>query len=98
PSSLPDPLPIFPVATAVKRDVPVVVRATGTFIADESSDVAAQVSGPVLKTLVNVGDIVEAGQPLVLLDDRDARLRLDEARASLDRTEADAQHAKTDAS
>jgi membrane fusion protein (multidrug efflux system) len=85
------------VATAIKRDVPVVVRATGTFTPDESSDVAAQVSGQVLKPLVNVGDMVKAGQPLVLLDDRDARLRLDEARASLERAEADAQQAKSDA-
>ena len=86
------------VATAIKRDVPTVVRATGTFTPDESSDVAPQVSGQVLKTLANVGDTVKADQPLVLLDDRDARLRLDQARASLERAEADAQHAKTDAS
>jgi RND family efflux transporter MFP subunit len=86
------------VATAIKRDVPTVVRATGTFTPDESSDVAPQVSGQVLKTLANVGDTVNADQPLVLLDDRDARLRLDQARASLERAEADAQHAKADAS
>jgi RND family efflux transporter MFP subunit len=84
--------------TAIKRDVPTVVRATGTFAADESSDVAAPVSGQVVKTLVNVGDTVKADQSLLLLDDRDARLRLDQARASLERAEADAQHAKTDAS
>src|SRR3954469_9139728 len=89
------PVTVF---TAIKRDVPTVVRVTGTFTADESSDVAAPVSGQVLKTLVNVGDTVKAGQPLLLLDDRDARLRLDQARASLERAEADAQHAKTDAS
>ena len=78
--------------------MPTVVRVTGTFTADESSDVAAPVSGQVLKTLVNIGDTVKADQPLLLLDDRDARLRLDQARASLERAEADAQHAKTDAS
>ena len=92
-----DVIPVA-VATAIKRDVPVVVRATGTFTPDELSDVAPQVSGQVLKTLANVGDTVKADQALVLLDDRDARLRLDQARASLDRAEADAQHAKTDAS
>jgi membrane fusion protein, multidrug efflux system len=82
----------------VKQDVPVIVRATGTFTPDESSDVAAPVSGQVVKTLVNVGDTVKSEQPLLLLDDRDARLRLDQARASLERAEADAQHARTDAS
>lgn len=91
---------VIPVAfaTAIKRDVPTVVRATGTFVPDESSDVAPQVTGQVVKTFVNVGDTVKADQPLVLLDDRDARLRLDQARASLERAEADAQHAKADAS
>jgi RND family efflux transporter MFP subunit len=84
--------------TVIRRDVPVVVRATGTFVPDESSDVAPQVPGQVLKTHVNVGDTVKTDQPLVLLDDRDARLRLDQARASLERAEADAQHAKADAS
>ena len=83
---------------AVMRDVPTIVRATGTFTPDESSDVAAPVSGQVIKTLVNVGDTVKSEQSLLLLDDRDARLRLDQARASLERAEADAEHAKTDAS
>jgi RND family efflux transporter MFP subunit len=81
----------------IKQDIPVIVRATGTFTPDEASDVAAPVSGQVVKTLVNVGDIVKSEQPLLLLDDRDARLRLDQARASLERAEADAQKAKTDA-
>jgi len=88
------PVSVF---TTIKREVPMVVRATGTFTPDESSDVAASVSGQVIKTLVNVGDVVKADQPLLLLDDRDARLRLDQARASLERAEADGQHAKTDA-
>ena len=81
----------------IKRDVPVIIRATGTFTPDEASDVAAPVSGQVVKTLVNVGDIVKSEQPLLLLDDRDARLRLEQSRASLERAEADAQKAKTDA-
>ena len=91
---------VIPVAgtAAIKREVPTVVRATGTFTADESSDVAPQVPGQVVKTLVNVGDRINADQPLVQLDDRDARLRLDQARASLERAEADAVNAKANAS
>jgi RND family efflux transporter MFP subunit len=97
PASEASVVPVGAVA-AFKREIPVVVRATGTFAPDEVSDVAAQVSGQVVKTLVNVGDTVNADQPLVLLDDRDARLRLDQTRAALERAEADAEHAKTDAS
>ena len=47
---------------------------------------------------MNIGDTVNVDQPLLLLDDRDARLRLEQARAALERADADAQHAKTDAS
>ena len=95
-----DEVAVIPVAAAaaIKREVPIVVRATGTFTPDESSDVAPQVAGQVVKTLVNVGDRVDADQPLVQLDDRDARLRLDQARASLERAEADAVNAKAKAS
>ena len=95
-----DEVAVIPVAgtAAIKREVPTVVRATGTFTADESSDVAPQVPGQVVKTLVNVGDRINADQPLVQLDDRDARLRLDQARASLERAEADAVNAKANAS
>ena len=85
-------------AAVVAREVPTIIRATGTFVADDASDVAAPVSGQVIKTLVEIGDTVKAGQPLVLLDDRDAGLRLDQARASLARAQADAEHAKADAS
>jgi RND family efflux transporter MFP subunit len=95
-----DEAAVVPVAVsaAIKREVPTVVRATGTFTPDETSDVAPQVQGQVVKTLVNVGDRVAANQPLVQLDDRDARLRLDQARASLERAEADAVNAKANAS
>jgi RND family efflux transporter MFP subunit len=85
-------------AAPIKQDVPTIIRATGTFAPDESSDVAAPVSGQVIKTLVNIGDVVKAEQPLLLLDDRDARLRVEQAQASLERAQADAEHAKTDAS
>ena len=95
-----DEVAVIPVAvaTAVKREVPTVVHATGTFMPDESSDVASQVAGQVVKTLVNVGDRVEVDRPLVQLDDRDARLRLDQARASVERAEADAVNARANAS
>ena len=59
-------------AAAEGRDVPIVGRATGTFVADESSDVTPPVSGQVVATPVNVGDMVKAGDMIVRLDDRDA--------------------------
>jgi membrane fusion protein (multidrug efflux system) len=83
--------------TAEEREVPSIVRATGTFVADESSDVTPQVSGQVIETPVDVGDRVTTGQVLVRLDDRDAGLKLRQAQASLQQAEAQARRAKTEA-
>ena len=70
-------------ATAVARTVPASFEETGTFIADETSDIAPLVPGRVLTTPVNVGDFVKQGQVVCELDHRDAELRLEQARAQL---------------
>src|SRR5664279_3754137 len=76
----------IPVATAqaVTRTVPASFQETGTFVADETSDIAPLVPGRVVATPVNVGDFVKQGQVVCELDHRDAQLRLDQARAALD--------------
>ena len=84
-------------AAAEGRDVPTIVRATGTFVADESSEVTPSVPGQVVATPVNVGDMVMPGDLLVRLDDRDARLKLGQAQASLQQAEAQARRAATEA-
>jgi RND family efflux transporter MFP subunit len=73
------------------------VRASGTFVADESSDVTPQVSGSVVETPVSVGDRVHAGQLVVRLDDRNARLELNQLQAALQQVEAQAQNARVEA-
>jgi multidrug efflux pump subunit AcrA (membrane-fusion protein) len=70
-------------AQAASRTVPASFEETGTFIADETSDIAPLVAGRVLATPVNVGDFVKQGQIVCELDHRDAELRLDQARAQL---------------
>ena len=84
-------------AVAEGREVPTVVRATGTFVADESSEVTPSVSGQVVATPVNVGDMVKAGDVLVRLDDRDARLKLGQAQAALQQAEAQERRAAAEA-
>jgi membrane fusion protein (multidrug efflux system) len=84
-------------AAAEARDVPTVVRATGTFQADESSNVTPAVPGQIVATPVNVGDMVNAGDVLVRLDDRDARLRLGQAEAALLQAQAQATRAAAEA-
>jgi multidrug efflux pump subunit AcrA (membrane-fusion protein) len=70
-------------AKAIARDVPSYVQASGSLIADETSDVAPQVSGQVIATPVGVGAFVRQGAVIARLNDRDARLRLRQAQASV---------------
>lgn len=75
-------------ARAALRNVPAAFEETGTFAADETSDIAPLVAGRVIATPVNVGDFVKQGQVICELDHRDAQLRLDQARAQLDQATA----------
>src|SRR5262249_13869550 len=84
-------------AQAVERDVASVIRATGSFVADESSDVTPMVAGSVIETPVNVGDVIKAGQVIVRLDPRNANLDLQNAEAALQQAVAQAQNAKVEA-
>ncbi len=75
-------------AHAETRVVPAGFDVTGTFAADESSDVAPLVAGRVIGTPVNAGDFVRKGQVICELDPRDAQIRLDQARAQLNEATA----------
>jgi RND family efflux transporter MFP subunit len=71
-------------AKAMVKTVPASFEETGTFTADETSDVAPLVAGRVVATPVDVGDFVKQGQVICELDHRDAQLKLDQAKAQLD--------------
>jgi RND family efflux transporter MFP subunit len=75
-------------APVISRDLPVTVQATGSFAADEVSDVAAETSGQVAETPVDVGDRVERGAVIARLNTADPQLRLAQARAGLQQSEA----------
>jgi len=72
---------VYSTARAVVRSVAVSFQATGAFIAEESSDVAPAIGGRVASTPVDVGDYLRKGQAICVLEQRDAQLRLDQARA-----------------
>ena len=73
---------------AVSRPVAAAVQVTGSFAAKEASDVAPQTAGRVMETPVDVGDYVKQGQLIARLDDRDPRLRLEQAEATQQQAEA----------
>jgi multidrug efflux pump subunit AcrA (membrane-fusion protein) len=78
------PAKMLKVATvrAVARQVSSSVQVTGSFLAQESSDVAPPAAGRVIATPVDAGAFVKEGQILAKLEDRDAQLRLQAALAS----------------
>lgn len=65
------------------RDVAAFIQATGSLIADETSDIAPKTAGKVVDVSANVGDFVGQGSVIAKIDDRDARLRLAEAQAGV---------------
>lgn len=71
-----------------QRDLPVVLDATGTVTAVTSVDVKPQVSSVVTKVLVQDGQFVRAGQPLVTLDARGDEAKVAQLRAQMAKDEA----------
>ncbi len=65
------------------RQVAAAFNETGTFVADESSNIAPPVAGRVIRTPVDVGAFVRQGQTICELDHRDAELKLEQVRAQL---------------
>ncbi len=66
---------------AVVRQIPTYFEATGNLASDAQTDVAAAVGGKIVEVNFDVGSYVTKGSVLVRLDDRDARLRIEQAQA-----------------
>jgi RND family efflux transporter MFP subunit len=81
---------IVSVATeaAVSRNLPQYFEATGSLGSDQQTDVAPTVGGKVIAVNFDVGSYVNRGDVLVKLDDRDARIRLEQAQAVVGQQEA----------
>src|SRR5215203_2435961 len=70
-------------AKAESRQVPTVIQATGSLVAEETSDVAPKAAGKVVNVSANVGQFVSQGAVIAKIDDKDALNRLAEARAGV---------------
>lgn len=73
------------VTTAVVGEAPTpeVITLTGTVVADERSEVTADTQGKVIQVMVERGQQVKMGAPLLRLDTRSAALGAREAQANL---------------
>src|SRR5678815_4939191 len=69
------------VAKTEARNIPAYIQATGSLIADETSDIAPKVAGKVANVSANVGQFVGQGAVIAKIDDSDQRRALAEAQA-----------------
>ncbi|MBI5238637.1 MAG: efflux RND transporter periplasmic adaptor subunit [Deltaproteobacteria bacterium] len=74
-------------AKAEGRAIERTVETTGTLDASEEAVVGSEVPGTVEKLLVDLGDKVEAGDVMAIIDQREAELNIRDAAAALDAAE-----------
>jgi RND family efflux transporter MFP subunit len=74
--------------TVQKRDVDVMLEATGTVTALNSVDIRPQVASVITKVQIKEGQFVNAGQPLFTLDARNDEVNVTKAKAQLAKDQA----------
>jgi multidrug efflux pump subunit AcrA (membrane-fusion protein) len=70
------------------RNVAASIQATGTIVADETTNVAPKTAGKIANLSVNVGQFISAGSVMAKIDDRDAQLQLASAQAAVKKAQA----------
>ncbi len=86
-------VPVEAVAVS-RRSISASYSGTATLEPESEAQVAAKISGVLLKLMVEEGDQVKAGQVLARLDDENPRLNLAKAQASLGKLENDYRRSK----
>ena len=81
-------------AQAIVRQIPTYFEATGNLASDAQTDVAPAVGGKIVQVNFDVGSYVNRGDALVRLDDRDARIRLEQAQAQVAQAESSVRQAQ----
>jgi RND family efflux transporter MFP subunit len=85
------------VVESQQQQLPVIVRSTGTVHSRETAVVSAQVMGRIQQVLVHEGDVVRAGQTLVVLDSAALRAQVEQAQAGVKAAENAQAAAQTNA-
>ncbi|HEX8738207.1 MAG TPA: efflux RND transporter periplasmic adaptor subunit [Pyrinomonadaceae bacterium] len=81
-------------ATAIAQNVPTYFEATGSLASDAQTDVAPTVGGKIVEVNFDIGTYVQKGAVLVRLDDRDARIRLEQAQANVEQAQSNVRQAQ----
>lgn len=71
------------VGKSESRVVAATIQATGSLIADETSDIAPKTAGKISNVSVNVGQFISQGSTIAKIDDKDARAQLATAQAAV---------------
>ena len=71
------------VGKSESRNVSSAITATGSLIADETSDIAPKTAGKIANVSANVGQFVTAGSAIAAIDDKDAKAELASAQAAV---------------
>src|SRR6478672_2211153 len=75
-------------AQAVIRSIPTYFEATGNLVSDASTDVAPAVSGKIAAVNFDIGSYLNQGDVMLRLDDRDARIRLEQTQSQLQQSQS----------
>ena len=77
------PMTSFETVTIKKEDITVPIKFSAKLKGETDVTITPQVSGQLMKICVTEGDLVKKGQVLFIIDQRDAKLELEAAQASL---------------
>jgi RND family efflux transporter MFP subunit len=75
-------------AAAISRELPRSIEVVGSLAADEEVVVGAQIAGEVSNLNIDFGSYVTQGQVIAQIDQRDAKLKVEQAEAALKQTMA----------
>ena len=81
-------------AQAIVQQIPTYFEATGNLASDAQTDVAPSVGGKIVAVNFDIGSYVNKGDVLVQLDNRDAQIRLEQARAQVEQQRKSVQQAQ----
>jgi RND family efflux transporter MFP subunit len=85
PAATPPPVEVT-TAPAITRNLQREVEVVGSFAADEEVAVSAQAAGELSQLSVDFGGYVSQGQVIATIDQRDAKLKVEQAEATLKQT------------
>lgn len=84
-------------AQAVIQSIPTYFEATGNLVSDASTDVAPAVSGKIVGVNFDIGSYLNQGDVMLRLDDRDARIKLEQAQSQLQQSQSAVMQAQAQA-